>query len=427
MNRAEKRRQKKRARKVAKNTKPGQMANRSPEQQTKITQEALERAIQHHTAGDLPQAEDIYRQILNTDPDQLVALHFLGLALKDMGRLDEAVDSFYKTIALKPDYAEAHYNLGNALRELGKLDEAIAGYHKALAIKPDYTGAHNNLGLALQNIGKLEEAVASYNKAVAIKPDLAEAHFNLGNVLLDQDKLDEAIASYHKALAIKPDFAEAHYNLGNAFQELGKLDEAFTCQRRAVALNPQDDLFWAGLAGSLNTISFTSVDDDLWQILSQLTERPTVHPSFVTGPIIRALRHHPKFMQILELTGTGKPETGIDYGDVAERLSAIPLFLRIMHLNPINDLEIERMLTILRRAMIKQTGTGKTDEKGLPFSAALALQCYTNEYVFPENDEEKAAIENLQQQITTLVEKALDIPPFFIAALGAYRPLSNFP
>ena len=44
----------------------------------------------------------------------------------------------------------------------------------------------------------------------------------------------------------------------------------------------------------------------------------------------------------------------MSYGEAAQRLSAIPLFLRIMGPSLINDLEIERMLTFLRRAMIEE-------------------------------------------------------------------------
>jgi 2-polyprenyl-3-methyl-5-hydroxy-6-metoxy-1,4-benzoquinol methylase len=97
-----------------------------------------------------------------------------------------------------------------------------------------------------------------------------------------------------------------------------------------------------------------------------------------------------------------------------------------MELSPINDVETERMLTFLRRAMIEATAAGKTDDKDLPFSAALALQCFTNEYVFPETDEERTAVENLQQRIATLVKEQRDVPPSLVATLGAFRPLHGF-
>ena len=171
MNRAEKRRQKKLAKKVAWNAKLGKTKIRSPRQQTLATQESIAVALQHHNAGRLSQAEDIYQQIVQDDPNQPVALNLLGMISHQVGKNDIAVDFITKALTIKPDYFEAHSNLGNTLKAMGCLDEAVASYHKALAIKPNYFEAHNNLGNALQKLGRLDEAVASYHKALAIQPD----------------------------------------------------------------------------------------------------------------------------------------------------------------------------------------------------------------------------------------------------------------
>ena len=238
MNRAEERRQKKLAKKTDSNAKLGKATLRSPGQQTLAIQESLDLALQHYTAGRLPEANSIYQQILRIDPNQPVALHLLGLIAHQVGKHDTAVDLILKALAIKPDYAEAHNNLGIVFKELGKLDEAAASYHKALAIKPDYAKAHSNLGNALHDLGKLDEAVASYHKALAIKPDYADTHYNLGLALSELGKLEEAVASYHKALAIKPDFAEVHINLCDIFQGLGKLEEAVASGYKALAIKP---------------------------------------------------------------------------------------------------------------------------------------------------------------------------------------------
>ena len=79
-----------------------------PEQQQTLTiQQALDLAVQHHTAGRLPQAESIYNQILQSDPDQPVALHLLGVIAHQVGKHDTAVDLITKALAIKPDFAEA--------------------------------------------------------------------------------------------------------------------------------------------------------------------------------------------------------------------------------------------------------------------------------------------------------------------------------
>jgi tetratricopeptide (TPR) repeat protein len=262
MNRAEKRRQRKLSKKAARKSKPVQPASSSTRQQTPTIQQAIDIALQHHNADRLPEAERIYQQILQADPDQPVALHLLGVIAYQTGENSTAVDLITKALAIKPDYADAHSNLGNALKEQGKLDEAVASYHKALAIKPDFAEAHSNLGAALKQQGKLNEAVASFHKALAIKTDYAEAHSNLGNALKKQGKLDEAVASFHKALAIKPDYAEAHSNLGNTLQELGKLDEAVASYHKALAIKPDYAETWNNLNLVTKALRFSKADGE---------------------------------------------------------------------------------------------------------------------------------------------------------------------
>jgi tetratricopeptide (TPR) repeat protein/2-polyprenyl-3-methyl-5-hydroxy-6-metoxy-1,4-benzoquinol methylase len=353
----------------------------------------IDLARQHHGAGRLPEAERLYQEILQGEPDQPDVLHMLGLVSYQLGKSDIAIDLIKKAIALKPDYVEAYYNLGNVFKDWGRL----------------------------------EDAVGCYQKATTLKPDLAKAHYNHGNALRALGQIENAVVSYNKALAIKPDFAETHNNLGGALLELGRFDEAFKCCRRAISLNPQNDLFWIGLAASLENLSFTSVDDEIWQILLRLLERTAVRPSFLVQPVLTALRHHPHFLQIFEQTVFGNRKLDIDYGGMAAQLSEIPLFLQILGLSPINDLKVELMLTVLRHAMLAETIVGEAAEKGLPFSAALALQCFTNEYVYPETDEEKEWLERLQTQIATLLETKCDVPPSLVVALGSYRPLYRFP
>ena len=200
--------------------------------------EALAIAIEHHQGGRLQAAEQIYRQILQVEPNHADALHLLGVIASMLGKPEMAIEYMARAVQRKPDYAEAHSNLGLALNSQGRLEEAVVCYRRALALKPDYAEAHNNLGNALSDQRKLDEAAACYRRALALKPDFAEAHYNLGNALKDQGKLDEAAVCYRRALSLKPDFAEAHNNLGVVLSDQGKLDEAIACYRRALALKP---------------------------------------------------------------------------------------------------------------------------------------------------------------------------------------------
>jgi protein O-GlcNAc transferase len=199
-------------------------------------QQAFELAMQHHRAGKLYEAEQLYRQILAQYPSHFAAMHFLGMIAHHAGQLDSAVDLIRRAITLHADFPDAFNSLGNVLKDVGQLDEAIAAYRQATVLNPNYPEAFNNLGNALKDKGQPEESIAACRQAIALRPGFAEAHSNLGNALIDNKQLDEAIAAYRQAIALKPDYAEAHSNLGSALKEKGQLDDAIAACRQAIRL-----------------------------------------------------------------------------------------------------------------------------------------------------------------------------------------------
>jgi len=203
------------------------------------TPEALAIALQHHQAGRLQAAEQLYRQILADQPNQIEAIHLLGVLAHQVGKHAIAVKYIERAIALNGTEATFHNNLGEAFRALRRVPEAIACYRRALELKPDVAAVHCNMGNALNDQGKPNEAIACYRRALELKPDFAEVWYNLGNALKAQGRLEEAVACYRRTLELKPDYAEAHSNLGVALNEQGKLDEAVECCRRALELKPE--------------------------------------------------------------------------------------------------------------------------------------------------------------------------------------------
>jgi len=201
-------------------------------------QDAFDLALQHHQAGRLDEAEQLYRQALVSDPEDADALHFLGVIAHQRGQNDVAIDLIGQAIALDPNYAEAHNNLGTALKGNGQIDEAIAAHRRAIALVPEYAEAYSNLGISLRDKGQFEEAIAACRQAIALTPALPEAHNNLGSALNGNGQFDEAIAAFRQALALNPQLAEAQNNLGIVLKIKGQLIEAIAAFRQAVELRP---------------------------------------------------------------------------------------------------------------------------------------------------------------------------------------------
>jgi tetratricopeptide (TPR) repeat protein len=175
--------------------------------------QTIQRALQHHHAGRLPQAEAAYREVLALDPQNADALHYLGVIAYQQGRHEQAEELISRALLRNTGNAAAYSNLGNALEAQGKLEEAIDCYQWALKLAPDYVDALVNLGAAYRAQGKPEEAIACYQKVLVLRPDFSSACSNLALTLIGLGRPDEAQATFRHALEFQPDSAELKFGL----------------------------------------------------------------------------------------------------------------------------------------------------------------------------------------------------------------------
>lgn len=233
---------------------------------------SLEIAKTHHENRRLTEAEAIYREILENQPDHGDVLYFLGLCLRQRGDLDGAAKAmqaafahgaahgnrlnnlgaifqaqgraeaaeaeFRKAIELQPGLAEAHTNLGALLQVSGRIEAAEACYRAAIAADPKFFAAHNNLGTLLRLQGRLDSAREIARRAVDLDSQSAKAHNNLGIILHEQKEFMAAFGCFKQAVSIDPEYAEAFNNMGALFRDENRLDGAVASFEKAIALDP---------------------------------------------------------------------------------------------------------------------------------------------------------------------------------------------
>lgn len=205
---------------------------------TADTAPLLARAVDHHRAGRLQEAQQLYEEILAAVPGHFDALHLLGVVHLQAGRAGEAVRLIAEALDVNAASAAALANHGHALRSLGRFDEALASYDRALVIVPESDEAWKNRGDALQAVGRHGEAVAAYIAAVRLNPASPETHVNHGASLQALGRYAEALASFDKALALKPQHVGALSNRGDSLRKLNRPAEAGESYRRALTLDP---------------------------------------------------------------------------------------------------------------------------------------------------------------------------------------------
>ncbi|MBF0587518.1 MAG: tetratricopeptide repeat protein [Magnetococcales bacterium] len=288
--------------------------------------------VEHHHAGRLPEAETLYRQILEADPLQAEVWHQIGLLAYQLGQPQQATQLIGEALRLRPDDAAAHCNMGNALADCGAWDQAVAHLHQATTLQPAMPEAHLNLGNTLRRRGgpgDLEASLESCQAAIRLRPAMPEAHLNCGNALKALARYDQAVTAFGRAIRLAPDYADAYSNLGSTQQALGQLDEAIANHHHAISLNPNQGLFHGNLGHALRekglleqalksfrtaaTLSpdQAKVHDDLGQILSQLACPDQALACFETALKLEPDSAHLLQQMALQLNDMGRTEEAL--------------------------------------------------------------------------------------------------------------------
>jgi tetratricopeptide (TPR) repeat protein len=170
---------------------------------------ALQEALRHHQAGRPAEAERRYRALLQYVPNHPAITNYLGIALKDQGKVAEAAAAFGRVVAAAPEFAPGHCNLGNILYEQGKAAEAEAAYRRALTLSPDMVDPLKNLGLAIVDGGRFEESFPWFRRYA----ELASAARAPGQASPHRARHDEEQREYLKGVG--GELAPFHLEEGN--------------------------------------------------------------------------------------------------------------------------------------------------------------------------------------------------------------------
>jgi tetratricopeptide (TPR) repeat protein len=188
------------------------------------------------------QAAPGFRVLFAASPETLLQQ---GIEAEKAGQPDRALELYRKVLERQPERPEAHYNVAQILSARGQYPEAQREYEAALQAKPGFLDARLNLGLAKYRQRQYEAAAADFRQVVAVDPKNALALFNLGLALLGLGKTAEAIDTLRAALREDPKLADAHYYLGLALERQGRHSDARAAIERALELKPSVDGYLA--------------------------------------------------------------------------------------------------------------------------------------------------------------------------------------
>jgi SAM-dependent methyltransferase len=223
-----------------------------------------------------------------------------------------------------------------------------------------------------------------------------------GDIFKVNKAFSDAERAYLKAIALKPSlfqvglpaFKAITLKLGEIFEALGQLyqtqnrtNEAITAFNQALQCNPENPAFLIHFAQSIHLAQFTRSDESLKNHLELCLESPFVDHQHLAIPGISLLKLEPEYS--LWVKGMDQKNPQANCRDMLQEqylhflLSA--LMLKLLKNTLITDLEIEMLLTKLRKALlfsVSEPSSANIISAWLPFVYGLARQCFLNEYIF---------------------------------------------
>ncbi len=402
------------------------------------------------------------RGILAIEPDNIEALLLLGSILLRQEKAAEAIQPLDKALEINPKLFSAHVGRGHALIALGRPEEAIESYAAASALRDDVAELHAGRSHALSRIGQHESALIAIDRAIELDTDSKKYHAHRVSVLQSLGRGEEADESLGKAAALSESDALFHLNRGMDFLKADDLKTARESFVRALELDPK--MLDAMLAISEIAIQGQDVNTAVNFALRALNTKETKEtraffvnrilslgvaaeseefraalakamfevwtlPRGLFGFAAALIRNGPA-QPLIDAALKQWPEPFSNVKNAtAKHLKNIAkdkLFISTLVRTQFASVEFEKFLTLLRRHLLElalDPGTADLEEL-LPFTCALAQQCYINEYVFRVEDAEAA---QLQKLVSELKSARFDSPTalFKVAVAGAYMPLQQ--
>jgi predicted O-linked N-acetylglucosamine transferase (SPINDLY family) len=234
----------------------------------------IKQALQYQHAGQLQQAEQLYRKALSENPQNSEALHLLGTLALQAGKPAIAHQLIDQATKITSNIAEYWLNLGLAQSRLNQFEPAIQSIDRALQLKPKFADALYHKANVLLQYGRSEDAIQSLRQALKQRSKFPEAHYKLGTILLQQGDINQAETCYRKSLQQNPKQANLLVDLGNLLSARQQLADAVACYQRALKLQPGHFAALDNLIGTqLKLCDWKSLDTIRTRLLNPVLQK----------------------------------------------------------------------------------------------------------------------------------------------------------
>ena len=261
-----------------------------------------------------------------------------------------------------------------------------------------------------------------YKQILITRPNHVQTSFLLGTLYTEKNNFDNAIKIFQKIIAIQPNHAFSYNNLGMIYAELGEFINAIMCLKNAIKIDPNLTSARNNLCALLRNLTANKLNEkdqkefkDLFLILYK---RNDIDHDDIFLNAKNVLFDEKNLKKILEKSAKSLL---LENTNIQVFLKD-DLFLLMMQKSLIADPFLERIIISIRKEILFKFMNNKEEDnhKFFNFIVSLAEQCFLNEYVYIQTENEINLIVSLENRIN----KNKEINELEVAILGCYKSLS---
>ena len=142
--------------------------------------EALQKGVEAHKAGQLQEADRYYTAILKVQPKHPDANHNLGVLAVGVGKVKEALPFFKTALEVNSNIPQFWLSHIDALIKLDRMDEAKAVFDQA-----------KSNGVQWDGFDQIEKRLGSFDKKKSIDQDLPQKQLDSLTRLYNQNRFQQ--------------------------------------------------------------------------------------------------------------------------------------------------------------------------------------------------------------------------------------------
>ena len=155
------------------------------------------------------EADRCYGEALEVDPNNILALSFMGLNKLVLNQLDEAYNYIMKAVKLEPHHEYVQFCVGRILFAREEYEDAKRYLIKSVEQNPDIE-TQNTLALTYFKLGEYQNALNIFNNIDSKRPKNVSILMEIAKCYEALQENDLALKYLDKIIAIFPDYEDAH-------------------------------------------------------------------------------------------------------------------------------------------------------------------------------------------------------------------------